>query len=101
MEIAQIVHSAKKRAYVMFGFGIGKALPTRTCVNLWEVLVRSILEYGSEVWGGGPWEEAEKLQREIAKVILKVPIRTANEAVLGDLGWWELKARRDKARPKF
>ena len=54
----------------------------------------------SEVWGGGP-EQAEKLQREIARIILKVPVRTANEAVLGDLGWWELKARRDKARLKL
>ena len=24
-----------------------------------------------------------------------------NEAVMGDLGWWELKARRDKARLKL
>src|SRR5690606_4148688 len=47
------------------------------------------------------WEEAEKLQREVAKNILNAPTRTANEAVLGDLGWWELRARRDKARLKL
>ena len=34
-------------------------------------------------------------------MILGVSARTANEVVLGDLGWWELKARRDKARVKF
>ena len=70
-------------------------------MNLWEVLVRPILEYAGEVWGEGPWEEAEKLQREVAKIILNAPTRTANEAVLGDLGWWELRARRDKARLKL
>ena len=75
-------------------------LPVKTCVTLWEVLVRPILEYAGEVWGEGLWEEAEKLQREVAKTILS-PTRTANEAVLGDLGWWELRARRDKARLKL
>jgi len=96
-----ILAKAKKRAYTIFGFGINKLLPVKTCVNLWEVLVRPILEYAGEVWGEGPWEEADKLQREVAKTILNAPTRTANEAVLGDLGWWELKARRDKARLKL
>ena len=39
-------------------------------MNLWEVLVRPILEYAAEVWGGGGWEAAEKLQREVGKLIL-------------------------------
>ena len=51
--------------------------------------------------GKGLWEEAEKLQREVAKTILSAPTRTANEAVLGNLGWWKLRARRDKARLKL
>ena len=80
---------------------INKLLPVKVCVNLWEVLVRPILEYAGEVCGEGPWEEAEKLQREVAKTILSAPTRTANEAVLGDLGLWELRARRDKARLKL
>ena len=63
--------------------------------------MRPTLEYAAEVWGEGPWEEAEKLQREMGKMILGAPARTTNEAVLGDLGWWELKARRDKARLKL
>ena len=85
----------------MMGFGIYKLLPANTCVWLWEVLVRPILEYASEVWGEDPWEEAEKLQREIGRLILGVPTQTPNEMVLGDLGWWELKARRNKARLKL
>ena len=88
-----ILAKAKKRTYPIFGFGINKLLPVKTCVNLWEVLVRPILEYAGEVWGEGPWEEADELQREVAKTILNAPTRTANEAVLGDLGWWELRAR--------
>ena len=64
-------------------------------------MVRPTLEYAAEIWGGGPWEEADKLQREIGKLILGAPIRTTNEAVMGDLGWWELKARRDKAGLKL
>ena len=71
----------------MMGFGIYKLLPASTCVRPWEVLVRPILEYASEVWGEGPWEEAEKLQREIGRLILGVPTQTPNEMVLGDLGW--------------
>jgi hypothetical protein len=39
--------------------------------------------------------------REVARTILGVPTRTANEAVLGELGWWELRARREKARMKL
>ena len=84
----------------MMGFGIYKLLPASTCVRPWEVLVRPIPEYASEVWGEGPWEEAEKLQMEIGRLILGVSTQTPNEMVLGDLGWWELKARRDKARLK-
>jgi len=85
----------------MMGFGVYKLLPASTCVRLWEVLVRPILEYAGEVWGEGPWEEAEKLQREIGRLILGVPTQTPTEMVMGDLGWWDLKARRDKARLKL
>ena len=28
-------------------------------------------------------------------------MNTANEVVLGELGWWELRARRDKAKLKM
>ena len=36
--------------------------------------------------GEGGWEAAEKLQREVGKLILGDPTRTANEVVLGGLG---------------
>ena len=47
----------------MFGFGISRQLSVRSCIRLWEVVARPILEYGAEVWGEGGWEEAEELQR--------------------------------------
>ena len=58
-----ILAKARRRAYTMMGFGVCKILPVKTCVNLWEVLVRPILEYAAEVWGGGGWDAAGKLQR--------------------------------------
>src|SRR5690348_7223526 len=30
--------------------------------NLWRTIVRPTLEYGCEVWGGGKWLEAERIQ---------------------------------------
>ena len=95
-----ILRKAKKRAYIMMGFGIYKLLPASTCVRLWEVLVRPILEYASEVWGRAHGKSGEAAE-EIGRLILGVPTQTPNEMVLGDLGWWELKARRDKARLKL
>jgi len=96
-----VLDKARRRAYMMLGFGVCKALPIRTCLKLWEILVRPILEYAAEVWCDGIWEEAERLQREVGKVFLGLPVNTANEVVLGELGWWELRARRDKAKLKM
>ena len=70
-------------------------------IGLWKALVLPILEYAAEIWGDRKWEEAEILQRTIAKRILGVYKRTSNEAVLGDLGWWPLKARRDMIRLRY
>ena len=64
-------------------------------------LVRPILEYGAEVWGGEKWEEAEKLQREMGKRILGLKESTNNEVVLGELGWWKMKTRRDMIRLRY
>ena len=47
------------------------------------------------------WEEAEAVQREMGKMILRCSSKMANEVVLGELGWWTLKARRDLLRLKF
>ena len=59
------------------------------------------MEYGVVVWGEEKWEEAEKIQREMGRRILGVKTFTNNEAVLGDLGWWRMKARRDLLKLKY
>ena len=52
---------------------------------MWETLIRAGLEYGAEVWGvAGEWEEAEIIQREMGRRILKYHGKTANPAVRGD-----------------
>ena len=53
------------------------------------------------IWGDVKWEEAEAVQREMGKMILRCSSKMANEVVLGELGWWPLKARRDLLRLKF
>ena len=64
-------------------------------MRAWQALVRPVLEYGAIVWGDVKWEQAERVQREMGKMILRCSSKMANEVVLGELGWWTLKGRRD------
>ena len=57
-------------------------LGVEDCIRVWRV-------------GGDKWEQAEKVQREMGKMILRCSSKMANEVVLGELGWWTLKRRRD------
>jgi hypothetical protein len=70
-------------------------------IGVWSTLVRPLLEYGAEVWGGvrdHKWEEAEKIMRQMGRRILGVAGKTPNELVRGELGWWTMKGRRDRLR---
>jgi len=96
-----ILAKARKKAYMVIGLAVGRGLRLDLCLKLWESVIRPGLEYGAEVWGEGEWEEAERLQREMGRLILGAAAKTANEVVLGELGLWSLKARRDKIRMKF
>ena len=71
-----------------------KHLSVKAAVGLWKALVLPILEYAAEIWGENEWKEAEILQRTMAKRILGMKERSANEVGLGDLGQWTLKTRR-------
>ena len=88
---------AKSAAVRAYGLGIGM-LSVRAAINVWESIVRSVMEYGSEVWGDVAWEQGELIQREVGRKILRVNSFAPNEGVMGDLGWVPMKARRDKAR---
>jgi hypothetical protein len=45
-----------------------------------------------EIWGDKEWVEAERVQIQIAKRIMRAFQSTTDEAVLGDIGWMPLKA---------
>ena len=53
---------------------------------IWMSLVRSIIEYGCEVWGERKVVEFEKLQLEMGKRILRCGSRMSEEVVRGELG---------------
>ena len=81
----------------------GQWLTVRNAVMVWKVMVQSVLDYATEVFGGitGNWEGAEKIARKMGKLILGVRKSTANEVVMGELGWWSMKGRRDFLRLKY
>ena len=58
-----------------------------TSEMLWKALVRSVLEYGCEIWGEGAFPEFEKLQIQMGRRILRCKSTLTNEVVLGELGW--------------
>ena len=96
------VAEARKRMMSVWAMGMrGGELPPSACCTVWNALVRPVLEYGAVIWGDVKWEEAEAVQREMGKMILRCSSKMANEVVLGELGWWSLKARRDLLRLKF
>ena len=80
----------------IWGMGIKSGyLSVKGSITLWQALVRSILEYGSEVWGKEQWPEGEQVQADMAKRILRCSKMTARQAMYGDLGWWKLQTRRN------
>ena len=92
----KIVAEARKRMMLVWAMGMREgALGVEDCIRAWQALVRPVLEYGTVVWGDVKWEQAERVQREMGKMILRCSPKMANEVVLGELGWWTLKGRRD------
>ena len=65
---------------------------------MWKAVVRPVVEYGGEIWGARERSQVEGVQLEMGRKILGVPKHTAREVIRGDLGWWTLRARRDRAR---
>lgn len=67
-------------------------LSVKANVNMWKALVRPNLEYGAELWGFGNWEEAEVIQRSVARKILRCK-QAVNAGVCGELGLWTMESR--------
>jgi hypothetical protein len=90
----------KARGAFWRAWGLGMAggwLSAKGAKGLWETLVLSVLEYGAEV-DSGRWEEAEVLQRWAGRMCLGVGREVPNEVVMGDLGWWTVRGRREYLR---
>lgn len=94
----------KARANISKVWSMGMSngsLSVKASINLYEALVRSVVEYGAEVWKEINWEDGERIQREMGRRILRCHGKTPNEAVLGELGWWRLKTRREFLKLKY
>src|SRR6185503_15826182 len=90
----RIKEKARRNVSKVWSMGMHDGcLSVKGSINLYEALIRSVLEYGSEIWGNEEWKEGERVQYEMARRILRCNGKTTNEAVLGELGWWRLKTR--------
>ena len=98
----RLVKKTRKNLTIAWAMGIQAGfLSVKAADAVWKTLVRPIAEYGAEIWGDEKWEEMEKIQREMGKRILGLNQSTNNEVVLGELGWWTMKSRRDMLRLRY
>jgi len=70
-------------------------------VNIYQGLVRSILEYATEIWSEGDWNEAEDIQHMMIKRILRLDHRASRSVLRGELGLLTTKSRRDILRLRY
>ena len=96
------ISKAKRNMTQVLAMGVsGGFMSSRLANIVWMSLVRSILEYGCEIWGEKEMIEFEKLQVEMGKRILRCGSRMTEEVVRGELGWERQKARRDEMRLRY
>ena len=74
---------ARRNMQLAYSMGVSKGLVTiKAGVNIWNALVRSVLEYGVQVWiGNEQWKEAELIQRSMSGLLLNT-IATTTTAFL-------------------
>ena len=66
--LKRILDKARRNMTQALAMGVGGGfMRTRLENIIWMSLVRSIIEYGCEIWGGGTLVELEKLQIAIGK----------------------------------
>lgn len=93
----------KSRGAFWRAWGLGMAggwLSPRAARGLWGSLVCSVMEYGAEV-DSEAWEEAEVLQRMAGRMCLGVGRSVPNAVVMGEMGWWTVRARREYLRVAY
>jgi hypothetical protein len=89
----RFVEKARSRIPLITKAGI-EGLSVQAGEKLWESVVRPTLEYAAEVWGGGDWPEADRIQNAAGRALLGLCGSTSVEVARGELGWLTLKARR-------
>jgi len=100
--LTRIITKAKRNLVQTLAMGIKGGFMTPRLGNImWTNLVRSIVEYGSEVWGEREVKEIDQLQHEMGKRILRCSKKTSKEVVRGELGWERQIARRDEMRLRY
>jgi len=76
-------------------------LSIKASLNIYQALVRSVLEYGSEVWGFDLWRDGEQVQLDMAKCILRCSRMTSRPVLIGELGLMSERGRRDYNKFRF
>ncbi len=76
-------------------------LSVKASLNLYQALVRSILEFSSEIWGFDLWREGEQIQLDMAKRILRCSMMTSRPVLVGELGLMSLHGRRNYKKLMF
>jgi len=97
----RLLNSARKRFYLMYSFQSFRRISLRSAIYAWNMLVKPKFEYGFELWYTKRIHSFECFQREVGKKLLRISSKTTNEAVLGELGWYEVIDRADIARLKL
>ena len=98
----RLAEKTRRKMNVAWAMGVQSGhLPVLVADRIWKVLVRPTAEYGAAIWGEDRWDVIEKIQRDIGKRILGMEQSTCNEVILGELGWWTMKARRDMLRLRY
>ena len=77
---------------------ISEGLSLKAAENVWWTMIVPTLNYGAEISGASKFPEAEKLQLEAGRRMLRVSSKMANAVVRGELGWWSMKGQRDLKR---
>ena len=64
-----------------------KEMGFQTFTKLFNTCVTTVMDYGSEVWGGKDFSKPESVQNRAMRFYLGVHRYTCNQAVQGDMGW--------------
>lgn len=94
--------SATRAGHQVAGMGMysGK-LSVPLGIQVYQALVRPLLEYAAEVTSIQAWPAADIHQTAMGKRILQCSTRTSSAAVRGELGWHSMEARFQQLRVSF